>query len=114
VKREFIRLPQFEANWKACGFTEDDIVELEDVLCKNPQIGPIIKRTGGLRKFRWKRANTGKSGGARVTYVDIVIHERIYLISAYNKSDKGNLTNKEKNEIKRIIDLLKEESNRKK
>ena len=51
--------------------------------------------------------NAGKSSGVRVLYVDLVLLEEVYLISAYAKSNKSNLTTNEKSEIKKLIDLLK-------
>ena len=45
----------------------------------------------------------GKSGSARVTYVDFVVYEVIYLIFAYPKSEKDNLTKAERNAMKKVI-----------
>ena len=52
--------------------------------------------------------NGGKSGCVRVCYVDFVIEETIYLITVYAKSEKDNLSYAERNEIKKMIELLKE------
>jgi len=37
-------------------------------LAANPASGVIIEGTGGIRKLRWKREGSGKSGGVRVIY----------------------------------------------
>jgi len=108
VYREFIRMLEFEKCWKNIGLTEDDIAELENFLCINPQSGDIMEGTGGLRKLRWALPNRGKKGSIRVVYVDFVYYERIYLISAYPKKEKDNLTKEERNEIKKIIKLLED------
>lgn len=50
----------------------------------------------------------GKSGSARVCYVDFAIFERIYLITAYAKNEKDNLKQTEKNEIKKLIKILEQ------
>jgi hypothetical protein len=34
----------------------------------NPDTGDVIVGTGGLRKVRWSRAGSGKSGSVRVVY----------------------------------------------
>ena len=39
-------------------------------------------------------------------YVDLVIYEEIYLITAYSKKGKEDLTDIEKKEIKKLIDIL--------
>lgn len=51
-------------------------------------------------------SDCGKSGGGRVAYVDFTVHETIYLITAYPKSEKENLTDKERNEIANVIAVL--------
>lgn len=106
--REFIRMPEFEKCWENIGLTEDDIAELENFLCINPHSGDIMEGTGGLRKLRWALPNRGKRGSIRVVYVDFVYYEKIYLISAYPKNEKDNLTKEERNEIKKIIKLLED------
>ncbi len=47
---------------------DDEYSNLQDELVKRPDIGDLIKNGGGIRKLRWKRAGTGKSGGIRVIY----------------------------------------------
>jgi hypothetical protein len=86
MRREFVYTMQFEKAWQKLGFTDDDLLYLEDVLLKNPQIGDVVPGTGGLRKFRIPANEHGKRGGARVAYVDFVFAEKIYLITAYAKN----------------------------
>ena len=42
----------------------------------------------------------------RVCYVDFVVKETIYLITVYSKNQKDNLSKEEKNEIRKLIDVL--------
>lgn len=51
--------------------------------------------------------NEGKSGSARVCYVDFVVEEVIYLITVYQKKEKENLSKAERNEIRKLIEQLK-------
>ena len=51
--------------------------------------------------------NKGKSGGARVCFVDFVFAETVYLITVYPKKAKDNLSKEEHNEIKKVIEALK-------
>lgn len=95
------------------GLNDNDLFELELYLCKYPEKGVLMKDTGGLRKIRWKKASKGKSGGIRVLYVDFLYVEKIYLLSVYTKSDKANINNSEKKAIKKLIDLVKNELERK-
>ena len=108
MKRAFVRFPSFERAWKDMGLTEDDFSALEEMLLKNPKAGAVIEGSGGVRKLRFAIPGKGKSGGARVIYIDIVVDEVIYMLYAYPKSTKDNLTKAEVADFKKIADLLKQ------
>ncbi|MDD5016883.1 MAG: type II toxin-antitoxin system RelE/ParE family toxin [Eubacteriales bacterium] len=106
MTREFVRMPVFEKKWQNAGLTEDELAELEYTLCQDPLYGATIMGTGGLRKIRWALPNRGKRGGVRVLYVDFAFYKKIYLISAYTKGEKDNLSKGECNNIKALISQL--------
>lgn len=106
MTRLFVMLPEFEKQWKKIGLTDDDLKRLQEQLLQNPQAGDVIQGTGGLRKFRFAFEHRGKSGSSRVAYVDFACYEKIYLITAYSKNDKENLSKAEQNSIKKLIDVL--------
>ena len=107
MTREFVILPEFDKQWKAIGFTDKELKALQEELTINPSKGDVMQGTGGLRKIRVAFEGRGKSGRARVCYVDFAVYERIYLITAYTKNDKDNLTKEERNEIRKLIEMLK-------
>lgn len=106
--RRFVMMPIFDKQWKDMGLNDDDLRYLQEELLKNPQIGSVIRGTGKLRKMRFALPNRGKSGSSRVLYVDFVIAETIYLIFAYPKNEKDNLTDEERNTIKKLIERLEQ------
>lgn len=106
MTREFIILPEFDRQWASMGLTDADLKALQEELTVNPSGGSVIQGTAGLRKIRISIGNKGKSKSARVCYVDFVIYEKIYLITAYPKKEKDNLSQNEKNNIKKLIHLL--------
>lgn len=108
MTRTFIQTLEFTRCWKSLGLKDDDLRRLELEILKNPQIGSVVPGTGKLRKMRFAFENKGKSGSTRVCYVDFVEYETIYLITAYPKSEKDNLSKAERNGIKKIIELLQE------
>lgn len=99
-------LPEFDKQWKAMGFSDKDLQALQEELTLDPGKGVLMQGTGGLRKIRVASDSQGKSGGARVCYVDFAACERIYLITAYSKNVKDNLSKEERNTIKSLISIL--------
>ena len=86
----------------------NDLQNLQSELLKNPQIGSVIRGTGKLRKMHFAFRNRGKSGSSRILYVDFVVVETIYLIFAYPKNEKDNLTDEERNNIKKMIEKIEQ------
>ena len=109
MEREFILLPEFDRQWTRLGFDDDDLGRLQAEIRKNPQLGVVISGTGGLRKMRFAFEGGGKSGGSRVLYIDIVIAEVVYLISAFAKGEKENITDAERKAYKQIIAQINKE-----
>lgn len=106
MRREFIALPWFLACWKDMGLSDNDMRRLEQELLANPKIGPVMQGTGKVRKMRFAFEHCGKSGSSRVIYVDFDVYEKIYLLDAYAKNEKDNLTKSERNELKQLVEIL--------
>lgn len=105
--KEFIILPVFDKQWKAMNLTDDDLRRLENLILENPELGDVMQGTGGLRKLRFSFSDRGKSGSSRVCYINIVRKEKIFLITAYPKNVKDNLSKAERNNIKQLVEILK-------
>ena len=106
MQRTFIILPEFDKNWKSMGLSDEDHRRLENLILQNPEAGALMQGTGGLRKLRFALDNRGKSGSARVCYVDFIIQETVFLITAYPKNEKENLSKAERNTIHKLIEAL--------
>ena len=112
MTREFVILPEFDKRWKEIGFTDTELRILQEELTVNPTKGDLMQETGGLRKIRVAFEGRGKSGSARVCYVDFAVCEKIYLLTAYTKNEKDNRSAKERKEIKKLITILKQSAER--
>ncbi len=108
MKRTFIETKYFTNKWKDLGFTDDDLRRLQEALLEDPKIGAVIRGTGGLRKMRFAYENQGKSGSSRVCYLDIEVREEIHLLDVFAKNEKDNLSKAEKNELKKLVEFIKE------
>ena len=81
---------------------EDTYKQFKEYLVCNPLKGKLIKGGGGIRKIRWSKKNTGKSGGIRIIYF-IKTETKIYLLFAYSKSDAESITKKQINMLASFI-----------
>ncbi|WP_026658073.1 type II toxin-antitoxin system RelE/ParE family toxin [Butyrivibrio sp. AC2005] len=108
--RTFIEVPLFSKRWEEIGLGDDELLALQIMLLKDPQSGPVMEGTGGIRKVRFPLENRGKSGSVRVCYTDFEEYEVIYLITAFTKDEQVNLTKQEKNILKKLVKSLKEEA----
>jgi len=107
MTRTFIQTHEFSRNWDALGFSDEDLRILEIDIMTNPDKYPVVQGTGGLRKARIALEGKGKRGGARVCFVDFVFADTVYFITVYEKKDKDTLSQKECNNIKRMIESIK-------
>lgn len=48
--------------------SDDDYAQLQRSLMTDPEAGPVIPGSGGVRKLRWGAPGRGKRGGYRVIY----------------------------------------------
>jgi hypothetical protein len=106
--REFIHTKVFDKLWRDMGCDDDDLAVLQKAISDDPQGSPAIQGTGGVRKIRVTLDNRGKSGGARVLYVDFIARGVVGLLYAYPKSEKENIDESEKKIMRQLVDTLNE------
>lgn len=106
--RGFVHTKVFDKRWHEMGCNDDDLAVLQKAIADNPQGPPVIQGTGGIRKMRVTLEGRGKSGGARILYVDYVVKGIVGLLSAYPKSEKEDITDSEK----KILRAISEEINK--
>jgi hypothetical protein len=68
-----------------------------------------MPQTGGCRKARWPRGSRAKSGGIRAVLYHYVAGGTVYMIYAYAKNEKENLTDAEKNALKKLSKAIRRE-----
>lgn len=91
----------------ADGFMPDtDRVRLVEFIGANPEAGDLIQETGGIRKLRWALPGGGKRGGARVIYLFYNESFPVFLLAAYAKNEKANVTQADRNSMAKLVPLL--------
>jgi hypothetical protein len=92
-----VETPSYLAAAKHAGITDQIRSEIVQAVSEDPELGDVLVGSGGLRKFRFARLGAGKSGGFRILSYYISADYPVFLIGAFSKGDKANLTAAEKN-----------------
>jgi mRNA-degrading endonuclease RelE of RelBE toxin-antitoxin system len=97
---EFIQSRRFTARLDALakGNADEVLLQIENDLLQNPERGPVITGTGGIRKARAADPSRGKgkSGGFRYMYYYIEQDDQILLLLIFSKDEQDNLTAEQK------------------
>ena len=86
---------------------ENEQEKLVAYLAENPSSGNLIQGTGGVRKLRWAHGGKGKSGGVRVIHYYYNDNFPLFLLGIFSKSEKENMTKAERNNLGKIVEVLK-------
>lgn len=87
-------------------FTAAELERIVSMVAADPDCGEVMQGTGGFRKVRVARGGMGKRGGARVVYIVRSEAFPIFLVAAYAKNEKDNLTRKERNDLAKRADEI--------
>lgn len=98
-----IETPLFQKQWPVY-WTEEERGAFAAYISAHPNAGDVVPNSGGLRKVRWGRAGSGKSGGVRIIYFTRTAQGEIVLLTLYAKSKTDNLTGSILKEIRRDLE----------
>ena len=98
-----VELPEFIRRARAI-MREDERTELVGFVAANPEAGVALG--GGLRKLRFAREGSGKSGGFRTVYVFGGTHMPIFLVTVFAKNERDNLGRAEQAELVALAKAL--------
>ena len=86
--------------------TEEGRRDIIDYLAVYPRTGVLVQGTGGVRKLRWARGASGKSGGVRVIYFYHDLRIPLFLLTVYSKGERDNLSQAERNSLRSLTEIL--------
>ena len=92
--------------------SKSDRRAMEAAIVANPSGAPLIRGTGGIRKLRWAGSGRGKRGGVRTIYFHHAGPEAIYMLTAYAKADRSDLTPADRKALSRLVAAIKKEEKR--
>jgi hypothetical protein len=105
---KIVPLPRYEKRIKRL-LAASERMAMELSVAAQPLGYPVMPQTGGCRKARWARASRGKSGGIRAVFYYYLTGGTVYMIDAYPKNEKENLTDAEKNDLKKLSKAIERE-----
>ncbi len=103
----FIEVPAFTATIKKL-MSDEAYASLQEALVAYPELGRLIPGSHGLRKLRWRMQGHGQRGGARVVYYYVSSDHQIFMLAAYKKSQKVDLTADELAKLRALTRMMQD------
>jgi hypothetical protein len=98
-----LETPSFANSARSQGLTEDEKFAIVKAIADDPQKGDVIKGTGGARKIRFGGKGKGKRSAFRVVTYYVADDIPVFLLDLYSKGEKINLSQSERNELKKLL-----------
>ena len=102
-----VETPEFISRAKRL-LMEGEREALIGYLAYNPTAGDVVPGAGGVRKLRWRLEGRGKRGGARVIYFFHGASVPLFLLTAFAKNERLDLSQEERNSFRRLTKVLVE------
>ncbi|MBV9772307.1 MAG: type II toxin-antitoxin system RelE/ParE family toxin [Gemmatimonadetes bacterium] len=98
----FVEFSAFARRRSEC-LDDEQYRALQNALLQDPESGPLIPGTGGLRKIRWTAEGRGKRGGVRVIYYPVLARSLVLMLLIYPKNEQEDLTSEQKRILKSLV-----------
>jgi hypothetical protein len=86
------------------------MADIEAAIVANPT-HPMIRGLNGVRKARMQRPGMGKRGGGRVVYYVALGTDRFYMMAAYPKSERDDLSTEQRRRILVTLESIRKPGN---
>lgn len=100
-----VELPEYKKRVEKL-LSEDENKQIINYLAEHPKAGVLMQGTGGIRKLRWAKEGSGKSGGVRVIYYYHSEEIPLFMLSLFGKNEKANLSKAECNVLNKLTKIL--------
>jgi len=104
------RLTPYLRGMRDMGIDEREMTDIEAEIVVNPT-HPMIRGLKGARKARIQRPGMGKRGGGRVVYYVALGTDRFYMMAAYPKSERDDLSTEQRRRILAALESIKKPGN---
>jgi hypothetical protein len=100
------RLMPYLRGIRDMGIDEAGMADIEAEIVANPT-HPMIRGLRGARKARIQRPGIGKQGGGRVVYYLAIGTDSFYMMAAYPKSERDDLSTEQRRRILVALESIK-------
>ncbi|TBR44189.1 hypothetical protein CBF23_002355 [Marinomonas agarivorans] len=73
-------------------------------LIYQPDVGVLIRNSGGLRKMRWSLDSCSKRSGVRIIYYWMADKSQLYMLYIFSKNAQANLTLAQTKTLRQIVE----------
>jgi hypothetical protein len=87
-----VRLKPYLRAMRSMGLDDAAMREVEATIVAAPEAHPMIKGLRGARKARFALPGRGKSGGGRTIYYVAAAPGMLFMMTAYPKSERDDLS----------------------
>ncbi len=77
-------------------FSDGERAAIVEIIASDPKVGVVVPGSNGLRKVRFAFGGRGKSGGARIIYLFGGGDVPVFLLAAFAKNERSDLSAKER------------------
>ena len=98
-----VETPRYQSD-AARLFSEDERAAIVDFVASDPRCGVVIPGASGIRKVRVGFAGRGNRGGARVIYLFGGDDVPVFLLAAFAKNEKDDLTLAERSAMAKAVE----------
>jgi hypothetical protein len=102
-----VRLKPYLRAMSRMGVNDAGMRAIEAAIIAAPAAHPMIKGLRGVRKARSARSGGGKSGGGRAIYYVALKPDRLFMMAAYSKSERDDLSPDQRKAILAAIESIK-------
>lgn len=101
------RLPPYIRAMTAMGLDDAAMRVVESEIRAAPYVHPMVKGLKGARKARFARPGMGKRGGGRTIYYVAISPDRLYMMTAYAKNERDDLSADQRKAIVAALESIK-------
>jgi hypothetical protein len=83
-------------------FSIEEQATIIDTVSAEPKCGVVMPGTGGVRKLRVATSGRGKRGGARIIYLFGGDDLPVFLLAAFAKNERSDLSKAERNGLAKL------------